>query len=336
MKRILPLSLIGLTLFALGVLFFALGGAGRTAAQEPDVPDDTVDAPQDNGESAADGESETAVPASQTVLFSALDLIPRQVVSDAVNAAVDSGQISQEAADAILAEIDAAAPAPLIEFQDEFFTGHAEIFPEDLELFPLPELSFGMAPGHGFFPILARAQADGLLTEEDVQAVLEDFAAIAGEGVTVSFEEGRMEIMIDGTGTDLQEAMLAALDNAVADGRLSEADGEALKAEIAAAPWADFGADWHLAAPDLSFGSITIEEIIPEELFEEGLIPGELLEFAPGAGEIIFEALPGGVIISSPVDWLETDLDAAVADGRLSEEDAQSLRDLLEALYPVE
>ena len=172
-----------------------------------------------------------------------MDLVPLDVVNNALVTAVTNGVLTQAEADAILTDIDSQHIAHLSGL------GTVEIIGEEvIELLDHEEAIFSSgthimpASGHGaFFAALHRVVADGTLVEEAMHNILRDFSELAGEAVTVELPEGgvdeayRFFITIDGD-DNLRAAMETALNNAVAAGNLSTEQAEAILTAVDETP----------------------------------------------------------------------------------------------------
>jgi hypothetical protein len=304
-------------LFILTGVLLSLGLAAYSFAQ--DAPPEV----EDPGETAAFenlNEPEAFLRRFSGITAEAMPFWSREAVEEALETAVGNGVLTAEESAAILADIEEQAAAPL---------GGAEFSIAGAE----PVVFAGPL---GFIRALEAAIEEGTLTEADLEAILADFEALVGDTVTIerspdnrTVEEGEtsyffndLRIEINGLAPEaVVEAIGQALDNAVASGRLTAEEAEAIRAqaeEINADPWTSL----HIGTDEVWAGVVEALPIEGLENFHFKALP-EQQEGAFGRERL--ERFERAHLLAR----LEWQLSAAVEAGQLTQAEADQLLESL-------
>ncbi len=327
--RMLLLLIGGLMVLAGALL--SLGLAAYSFAQEAETPEEPT-APE---EPSAPGEAEvSAEPEAvwhrfpHAIVAEAGPLYSRKSVETALETAVANGVLTEEESAYILADIEENAAS----------AAEGRAFSMAMPALEGAEPIFVAGP-LGFIRALEAAKEEGTLTEADVEAILADFQAIVGDAITIErspdertvgedetsyfFNELRVEIRGLDSET-MEEAVGQVLDNAVAAGRLTAEEAEAIRKqaeEFNTSPWSalhlrsdgaigeGFPVEGMIGVPGLHFEAL---EELPE--LDAGIFAGGRIEHLRDAHLL---------------ERLELQLSKAVEEGRLTQAEADQMLESL-------
>lgn len=267
-------------------LMYQLVAFWQASAQtdEPPVPGDVM------------MQFESALPAGG-------QLIPRELVEQALNEAVANGQMSQEAADEVLGKIETAA-APLSIAFNQSFDGVINVTGSTAGVMTHPAIPMA-EPMPAVIPTLLDAVEQGILTNEEMQQILTSYETAVGEGFNIEVEtpaEGQENVTIMfeahlADPVDFTAAWQTALAEAVANGTLTQAEADQLAEQLTNfTPPAGAVHIQTLALPGVPFeaGGVTMTE----DVF---VIHGELLEVVTAR---LQEAVTAGTLTQAEADEL--------------------------------
>ena len=246
--------------------------------------------------------------------------IPRDAITNALDTAVADDVLTQVQADKILTDIETNA-------EEQGRTSSAETI---TIAHPLPH-----GP-HGLFGALLQAVNEGTLTEGEMNQIMEEFAQQAGEGVQFNFDDDQdthyLELNIDGPEDFLHDAAEAALNNAVAEGILTEEEAAAIL-ETSRLPKLGSltGISINGDMPDIDFDghNLALESslILEEELVDAHLFPHTFSSIAIHSSE---DELHFGFNLAD--ELFRQRLESALEEGILTQAEVDAVLDALSQL----
>lgn len=322
------LLLIGGLMVLAGALL-SLGLAAYSFAQEATPEAESPAEPAAPGEGKVSAEPEAVWHRLPHIAAAEVGpLYSRESVEAALETAVANGVLTEEESAGILADIEENAASAV--------AGRA--FSMAMPALEGAEPTFFAAP-LGFIRALESAKEEGTLTEADVQAILTDLQAIVGDAITIERSPAERTVGEDETshffnalrveisGLDseaMEEAIGQALDNAVAAGRLTAEEAEAIREEAEefdTSPWSAL----HLRPDGAPVEGLPVEGMIG--------IPGFHVEALGDLPELEEGIFVGGRIEhlkdTHLLERLELQLSKAVEEGRLTQAEADQMLESL-------
>ena len=318
MRTVTKISIVALCVTLFGVIILGTDAAGNLRAQTEE-PEPSSPPIEEIHPDAEEGAEHATILSSNAVVIEqigerAFHLVPQSAIEAGLATAVSDGVLTQAEADKIVTDIQANVEAeftvieeaiPVMPFLEEHQLNEAvEGFTYEL----LPGADFGLHDIGGFPGALHKVVDAGVLTETDVQAILTDFAEIAGDNVAIQLPDANDENMffysMGGNMEDLRAAQEEALANAVANGRLSQVEADEILAN-SAMPMGEIitGLPTHIEM----FGE---DAILEEFIITEGnhffLEDGNLTEFID---EMLADESIADEDIQALIDTLQNKLD---------------------------